>query len=170
MLGSVTEKILRKARCPVLVVRKPVHDFVSFGENADSINVKRVVVCVDFSKHAKRALIQAISIARQYHAELTLLHVLEDLPGSADVQSAIDRATIELRKSVSPQVCKRVPIKFLTRIGKPYQQIVEFAVEAQTDLMIMGVRGSGSLKRVLFGSTAYRVIQMGPCPVLAVHM
>ena len=40
MLGSVTEKVLRKARCPVLVVRKPAHDFVSPGEKADSINIK----------------------------------------------------------------------------------------------------------------------------------
>ena len=41
MLGSVTEKVLRKARCPVLVVRKPAHDFVSPGEKADPINMKR---------------------------------------------------------------------------------------------------------------------------------
>ena len=54
MLGSVTEKVLRKARCPVLVVRKPAHDFVSPGEKADPINIKKIVLCMDFSKHAQR--------------------------------------------------------------------------------------------------------------------
>jgi nucleotide-binding universal stress UspA family protein len=95
---------------------------------------------------------------------------LERVPGSADIQSTIARATVELKDSVPPQLRKRLPIKFLIRIGKPYQQIVEFALEAQSDLMIMGVRGRGSLKSVLFGSTTYRVVQLGPCPVLVVHM
>jgi nucleotide-binding universal stress UspA family protein len=55
------------------------------------------------------------------------------------------------------------------RIGKPYQEIIEVASETQTDLAIMGVRGRSSLDSALFGSTTYRVIQLGPCPVLAVH-
>ena len=55
------------------------------------------------------------------------------------------------------------------RIGKPYDQIIDAAMEAQTDLVIMGVRGRSSLSSALFGSTTYRVIQLGPCPVLAVH-
>jgi len=169
MLGSVTEKVLRKARCPVLVVRKPAHDFVSPGEKADPINIKKIVLCMDFSKHAQRALNHAFSIAKQYNAELTLLHVLEHLPGSADVKSATTKATAQLRESVPPGARKPSLVKFLVRIGRPYQQIVEVALEAQTDLVIMGVRGRSSLNSALFGSTAYRVIQLGPCPVLAVH-
>ena len=125
MLGSVTEKVLRKARCPVLVVRKPVHDFVSPGEKADPINIKRIVLCMDFSEHAQRALNHAFSIAKQYNAELTLLHVLEHLPGSADVQSATAKATEQLRESVPPRARKPSLVKFLVRIGKPYQQIIE---------------------------------------------
>jgi len=169
MLGSVTEKVLRKARCPVLVVRKPAHDFVSPGEKGDPINIKKIVLCMDFSKHAQHALNHAFSIAKQYNAELTLLHVLEHLPGPADIQSATTKATTQLRESVPPGARKPSLVKFLVRIGRPYQQIVEVALEAQTDLVIMGVRGRSSLNSALFGSTAYRVIQLGPCPVLAVH-
>ncbi len=58
----------------------------------------------------------------------------------------------------------------LVRVGKPYQQIMRFALESQTDLMIMGVRGHGALDTAIFGSTVYRVIQLGSCPVLAVHI
>ena len=169
MLGSVTERVLRKARCPVLVVRKPVHDFVSPGEKADPINIKKIVLCMDFSHHAQGALNHAFSIAKQYNAELTLLHVLEHPPGSTDIQSTTAKATEQLSESVSPRAPKPSHVKFLVRIGKSYQQIIEVALEAQTDLVIMGVRGRSSLNSALFGSTTYRVIQLGPCPVLAVH-
>ncbi len=169
MLGSVTEKVLRKAPCPVLVVRKPAHDFVAPGEKADPINIKKIVLCMDFSKHALRALNHAFSITKQYNAELTLLHVSEHPPGSADNQSTTAKATEQLRESVPPQALKPSLVKFLVRIGKPYQQIIDVAMEAQTDLVIMGVRGRSSLNSALFGSTTYRVIQLGPCPVLAVH-
>lgn len=169
MLGSVTEKVLRKARCPVLVVRKPAHDFVSPEEKGDPINIKRIVLCMDFSKHAQRAWNHAFSIAKQYNAELTLLHVIEHPSGSTDLQSAMAKATKQLRGAVSPQARKSSLVKFLVQIGKPYQQIVEVALEAQTDLVIMGVRGSNSLNSALFGSTTYRVIQLGPCPVLVVQ-
>ena len=56
------------------------------------------------------------------------------------------------------------------RIGKPYQQIIELAVEAQIDMIVMGVRGRGAVDLAVFGSTTYRVLQLGPCPVLAVHV
>ena len=169
MLGSVTEKVLRKARCPVLVVRKPAHDFVSPGEKADPINIKKIVLCMDFSKHAQHALSHAFSIAKQYNAELTLLHVLEHPPGSADIQSTTAKTTEQLRESAPPRAINPSLVKFLVRIGKPYQQVIDLAMEAQTDLVIMGVRGRSSLNSALFGSTTYRVIQLGPCPVLAVR-
>ena len=170
MLGSVTERVLRKARCPVLAVRKPVHDFASPGKKADPINLKRIVLCTDFSDHAQSALTYALSFAQEYSAELTLLHVLEHLPGSADLQRETAKVTNQLKESVPPGERKSSLVKFLVRIGKPYQRIIEVALEAQTDLVIMGVRGRGSLESALFGSTTYRVIQLGPCPVLAVHI
>jgi len=55
------------------------------------------------------------------------------------------------------------------RTGKPYREIIQLAREAQIDLVAMGVRGRGALDLAVFGSTTYRVIQLGPCPVL-VHV
>jgi nucleotide-binding universal stress UspA family protein len=170
MLGSVTEKVLRKAQCPVLAVRKPLHDFVSPGRNADPISPKKIVLGMDFSDHAHRALNFALSFAKEYNAELTLLHVLEQPPSSVGLQGATARATKLLKESVPAGERRSSLVKFLVRIGKPYQQIIEVASKTQTDLVIMGVRGRGSLDSALFGSTAYRVTQLGPCPVLAVHM
>jgi nucleotide-binding universal stress UspA family protein len=169
MLGSVTEKVLRKARCPVLAVRQPAHDFAFPGKEPDPVNIRKIVLGMDFSDHAHRALNYAFSIAREYNAEITLLHALEHLPGSADVQSVTAKVTKQLKESVPPRARKPSLVKFLVRIGKPYQQIIKVALEAQTDLAIVGVRGRGSMESALFGSTTYRVIQLGPCPVLAVH-
>jgi nucleotide-binding universal stress UspA family protein len=56
------------------------------------------------------------------------------------------------------------------RVGKPYQQIIELALEAYIDTIVMGVRGRGAVDLAVFGSTTYRVLQLGPCPVLAVHV
>jgi nucleotide-binding universal stress UspA family protein len=67
-------------------------------------------------------------------------------------------------------VRKTLKIKTAVRVGKPYQQIIQLAVEAQIDMVAMGVRGRGALDLAVFGSTTYRVLQLGPCPVLAVHI
>jgi nucleotide-binding universal stress UspA family protein len=53
--------------------------------------------------------------------------------------------------------------------GKPYEQIVAYAKEVQAHLVIMTARGGDAVDRAVFGSTAYRVIQLAPCPVLAIH-
>ena len=55
-------------------------------------------------------------------------------------------------------------------MGKPYGEIIQAATERQSDLVIMGVRGRSAVDMELFGSTTHRVIQLGPCPVLAVHI
>jgi nucleotide-binding universal stress UspA family protein len=170
MLGSVTERVLRKAPCPVLAVRKPTHDFVSPEGKSDPINLKRIVLCMDFSDHAHHALNYGLSFAKEYNAELTLLHVLDHPPSHASPPGATAKARKQLKGSVPPRAGAPSLVKFQVRVGKPYQQIIELALKTQTDLVIMGARGRGSLHSALFGSTTYRVIQLGPCPVLAVHM
>jgi nucleotide-binding universal stress UspA family protein len=169
-MGSVTEKILRKARCPVLVVRNPAHDFVSPGDAAETVRLQRILFCTDFSDHSSRALSYALSLAMEYNAELTMLHVLEDLPDSQDLQSTVAEFTRQLEEAVPEDARNWCKIRSAVRIGKPYQQILQIALETETDLVIMGVRGRNAVDLALFGSTAHRVIQLGTCPVLAVHI
>lgn len=59
-MGSVTEKVLRKARCPVLVVRKPAHDFVAPSDAVEPVHLKKILFCTDFSEHSSRARRQAL--------------------------------------------------------------------------------------------------------------
>ncbi len=110
----------------------------------------------------------AISATAEYDAELTLLHVLEEIPSPAKTKEAMATATEQLDKLIVSEERKNLKIKTVGRIGKPYQQIIQLAGKAQIDVVTMGVSGRGALDRAVFGSTTYRVVQLGPCPVLAV--
>jgi nucleotide-binding universal stress UspA family protein len=171
MLGSVTERVIRKALCPVLTVNGPSHGFIGSEKQPGPIHLGRILFCTDFSENSQRALAHATSLAAEYSAELTLLHVLEDIPDAANIQPAIAAAIEQLDKLIPPEAhnaCK-VKTRPTVRIGKAYQQIIQLALEAQTDLVIMAVRGIDALDLTVFGSTTHRVIQFGPCPVLVVH-
>jgi nucleotide-binding universal stress UspA family protein len=169
-LGSVTEKVLRKAHCPVLAVRKPAHDLVTPEGGPDLVQLHRVLYCTDFSDDSEQAWDNAVSLAAEYSAELTLLHVLEDISSSSDIENETAKVLERLEKRISPEARKNGMTKAAVRIGKAYQQIIQLALESRTDLVIMGVRGRHALDLAVFGSTTYRVVQLGPCPVLVVHI
>ena len=166
MVGSVTERVLRKAACPVLAVHKPSHDFLS-SRDQDPSHLNRILFCTDFSENSLRALSHALSLTAEYNAELTLLHVLKDGGSSIDEAAAMEH----LDNLIPPEKLKagRIRSRSVVRRGSAYEQIIQLALEAQTDVVIMAVRGHGALNAAVFGSTTYRVIQLGPCPVLAVH-
>jgi nucleotide-binding universal stress UspA family protein len=169
-LGSVTEKVLRKARCPVLAVRKPAHVFAPPGGEPDLVQLHRILYCTDFSDNSEQAFLHAVSLAAEYKAELTSLHVLEDVSDSADIENETAKVIERLEKRISPETRKECMTKAVVRIGRAYQQIIELALESRTDLVIMGVRGRHAVDLAVFGSTTYRVVQSGPCPVLVVHI
>ena len=169
MLGSVTERVMRKAACPVLAVRKPPHDPIGPGRQG-SVHLSRVLLCTDFSENSQRALDYAISLATEYKAELILLHVLEDISVSANIEQAITTTTLQLDRLIPLEGREMGRIKTLVRIGKPYQQIIQLALEAQSDVVVMGVHGRGALDLAVFGSTAHRVLQLGRCPVVIIRV
>jgi nucleotide-binding universal stress UspA family protein len=88
MVGSVTHRVLRRAPCPVLAVRKPAHHLTSSVHDPEPVHLRKMLFCADFSDHAHRASEYAVSMAKEYGAELMLLHVLEDVPRSADLEIA----------------------------------------------------------------------------------
>jgi nucleotide-binding universal stress UspA family protein len=169
MLGSVAERVMRNAPCPVLVVNKPPDDLSAASNEVDQEHrLHRILFCTDFSENSERALNYAISAATEYDAELTLMHVLEEKPANTDQAIAATRQQLE--RLIRAEVLKTLNNRFAVRVGKPYEQIIQFATDAHPDIIAMGVRGRGSLDLAVFGSTTYRVIQLGPCPVLAVRI
>jgi nucleotide-binding universal stress UspA family protein len=175
VLGSVTNRVMRRTPCPVLAVCRPPHepmsaDIAAGEECSHAHHLNRILFCTDFSENSEQALNYAISATTEYDAELTLLHVLEDVPSPAKTEEAIATATRQLDKLIPPEGRKTVKVRMAVRVGKPDQQIIQLALETQVDLVVMGVRGRGALDLAVFGSTTYRVLQLGPCPVLAVHI
>jgi len=169
MLGSVTEKVLRAAHCPVLAVRNPSRTFVASATARDAIKLRRILFCTDFSDYSNRALDYALSLAAEYNSELTFVHVLEDIPKSTRVEETA-KANEDLDKLIPAQAKKSYRIATTVRIGRAYKEIIQLACEKDADLVIMAVRGHNALDLAVFGSTTYRVIQLGTCPVLAVHL
>ena len=175
MLGTTTDRVMRRVSCPVLAVSRAPHESIAAdnatGEEQRRVHhLNRILFSTDFSENSERALNYAISAATEYDAELTLLHMLEDCASPAKKDEAIATATKQLDKLIPFGERKNLKIKTAVRVGEPYQHIIQHAQEAQIDLVVMAVRGRGALDLAVFGSTTYRVMQLGPCPVLAVHI
>jgi len=170
MLGSATDRVMRRAPCPVLAVREPPPGSAGAGQQRHTHHLNRILACTDFSPNSEQALDYALSATAEYAAELTVLHVLEEVHSAAKADEAVAAANERLEQLIPPERRKELKIKTAVRIGKAYPQIVQFAVETQIDLVTMGVRGRGSLDLAVFGSTTYRVMQLGPCPVLTSHL
>jgi nucleotide-binding universal stress UspA family protein len=170
LLGSVTERVMRKASYPVVTIRTPEQDFDRSSPQRDPVHLSRILFCTDFSENSLRALSYAVSLRADYQAELILLHVLEEIPDSDKREAAVAAATARLRQLVPPEALPPHRMKTVVPIGRPYQEIIQLAAEKQTDIVVMAVRGRSTEDTAVFGATTYRVIQLGPCRVMAVHV
>ena len=164
MLGSATEKVLRMAQCPVLAVPELHRES---DASKDAVDLRRIVACTDFSKYSERALHHAIFVAEEYKTDLTLVHVLEDAstPGCVEDTTTAYKRLDELVSAQGKLNCK---ITTAVMIGRSYREICRLARDNRAELVIMAVHGGNSLDRAIFGSTTYRVIQSGTCPVLTI--
>jgi nucleotide-binding universal stress UspA family protein len=175
MLGSVTEKVLRKVTCPVLTVPRHVPDAVPAGPGL----FKRILCPMDFSESSYRALQYAMSLAQEADARLVVLHVLEvpERPGrEAEVfdfseyrrifeESARER----LREAVPDTVRSYCEVTDTITTGRSYREILRVAGEEKAELIVMGVQGRGAADLMLFGSTTQHVLRQATCPVLTLR-
>jgi len=168
VLGSSTDRVIRKAACPVLVVSNAAQKALDVEPDRRH-RLSRILYCTDFSHNSEQGLGYAISLAAEYKAELALFHVTGKLPDVSKADAIVAARTQELDKLVSGTERKNLNVRSAVRFGKPYEEIVRYANEAQANLIIMTARGGDAVDRAVFGSTTYRVIQLGPCPVLAIH-
>jgi nucleotide-binding universal stress UspA family protein len=145
------------------------------------INVKRILVPTDFSDGARHALRYGFSFAREYEAELLLLHVVESVaaPYASDLfpvpmaevfQEMSGYARAELAKLAAAAREKQVGVREMVSQGKPSAEIVRVAREETVDIIVLGTHGTGILDKALFGSTTERVVRKAPCPVLTCRL
>jgi nucleotide-binding universal stress UspA family protein len=175
VLGSVAEKVLRKARCPVMTVPRKAHGAPAHGP----LQFHRILCAVDFSAGSVAAAEFAMSLAEEADARLTLVHVIEvphglrESPWDFDVDAA--RARLEtdgaqrLQALVPDAAHAFCTIETAVVEGRAAPEILRVAGEHASDLIVMGVHGRGALELMFFGSNTHAVIRQAHCPVLTVR-
>jgi nucleotide-binding universal stress UspA family protein len=143
-----------------------------------TLKLRNILVPLDFSEPAEKALRYAVAFGGRFEARITLLHVRElpyylAEPGFVPAVTPIDdpseavtrRLEADVRRLVPPEMHERT----LLRVGAPFDEICKAAAELNTDLIILSTHGYTGLKHALMGSTAERVVRHAPCPVLVVR-
>ncbi len=174
LMGSVAEKVVRTAPCPVLTVREAPPP----SRRANS-GITRILVPTDFSAPSDAALACARKLAAGFGASLHLLHVLEDQPAGGAFGSEFHMADPpDVRTARLKDAQQRLAHRVIAHdpsdayatteviVGKSAQTIVDYAADGDFDVIVMGTHGRGSVGVVLMGSVAESVIRRAPCPVM----
>ncbi len=164
--GSVTEKIVRLSRIPVLTTHAFDNEF----------QIQKILVPVDFSDYSNSAVQYAKSLAKDFNAHLVFLHTIFN-----EFQPAYFATGTEAILSLDPELKKRSSKKleefvgeienatFVVTEGLAYQSIVDIAEENNIDLIVMATRGLTGLDHFLIGSTTERVVRLSKTPVLTIE-
>ena len=170
VLGSIADRMLRQATCPVLTVRP-------MPERAPRREIRRICYATDFSPTARAAWPWVVAIASAAGAEVDLVHVtfepVADRHLSAEAigrmaQLLREQGQIEVERFLERSTLPRERIHVRLSPGVPAEQIVHQAQAQGADLIVMGTHGWSGIVRWMLGSVAHHVIQTAPCPVLTV--
>ncbi|MCP5095578.1 MAG: universal stress protein [Chloroflexi bacterium] len=145
-----------------------------------------LLVPLDGSPAAEKALDLALDMARCYGGTVTLIQVQEDVldGGTAAVVRATALATgseaqanqilkqqceAYLREVMQPRIESGVPMQMSVVRGKAAESVVEYANSHDVDLVVMATHGRTGLRRLAFGSVAEDVLRSASCPVVVIR-
>jgi nucleotide-binding universal stress UspA family protein len=174
LLGSTAESVVRQAGCPVLSVHpadaEPLRD------------VSTVLVPTDFSRDAEHACgkLGQLLEGRPEPPRIVLLHVysipteLAPPLGSFPAPAVLAAGARDLACEALTPVAERLrtqgfPVEIMGREGEVATVVIQVADSVAADLIAMGTRGHSRVHEIFLGSTAHRVVQHAPCPVLTVR-
>ena len=142
------------------------------------MEIRTVLVPIDFSDPSAAALDAAISLAKRFEARVHLLHVYQIntavYPYGMIIGPEVEQKLHEAARKSLEEWCDRavregVSAEATVAPGTPSETILRQAEELPADMIVMGTRGLSGLKHVLLGSVAERVVQKARCPVLTLH-
>lgn len=171
LIGNIADGVLYHAPCSVLLVG---------GGNcpSDAQGFQHILVASDGSTGGDNAVHTALEIAHLFCTSLRALHVVEPflLPEdeeplliAPDAQAIAAHYMAHLRESLCTAGNAGVPCTFHQVRGSADEQVVQFASEHGSDLIVVGSRGLGGFDRMTLGSVSAYVAHHAPCPVLVVH-
>jgi nucleotide-binding universal stress UspA family protein len=162
MLGSVSTKLIQHATCPVLVVK------------GEAVPLTRIALAIDGSPASAKALEFVLTTFQpdrstgkggRVSIHVSVVHVMPFMK-YPEVREAG-------RKLVDQNVQKLVKAGFtaepVCQLGKPAEEIMEFAAKHHADLIVMGAKGLDAVSRFFLGSVSTRVVQYANCSVLVVR-
>jgi nucleotide-binding universal stress UspA family protein len=166
VFGSVAERTVRTAPCPVLTIKA----------EGGALALRNILVAMDFSPSAMKALELAQDLAKRAGpAHVILLHAyyipveLEQFlveRGEPALEKLSKSVTQELEAALARLKQAGLSAEYVASRGAPDQLIVELARQRKVDLIAMGTHGRRGLSHLLLGSVAERVVRTAECPVL----
>ncbi|MGZ4818411.1 MAG: universal stress protein [Terriglobales bacterium] len=153
LLGSVAENVVRESAFPTLIVKA-----------TDIEPALKTILCpVDLGDVAAQSLDTAAEMARVFGARLDVLRVLPQGPNADEELKA-------MRQWVPEIVAQRCPTSESVHTGDTAEQIVVFARQHDSDLIVVGAEPRRFLEFTVLGRTTERVVRHGPCSVLVVRL
>jgi nucleotide-binding universal stress UspA family protein len=163
-MGSVSDSVVRHAHCPVTVVRwKPV------------VFPAKILLATDGSEEATLAAQTAVDLARRTDSELHAVTVTAQNPYYSGGPTEQVERTRQVAQKVLDEQTQKVEeagasvAKAHLRVGAVDEEIVLLAEEEGTDLIVVGSRGLGGVRRALLGSVSDSVVRHAHCPVMVVR-
>ena len=140
---------------------------------------QHILLALDYSEHSEEVAQKAVALAKQHHARLSIVHVLDNIAMPDTEYGTVlslletsDYPQLEAEKGKLNEAAARLGVdKQHCRLiwGNPKQEIVELADKQQVDLIVVGSHGRHGLA-LLLGSTANAVLHHAHCDVMAVRM
>jgi nucleotide-binding universal stress UspA family protein len=140
-----------------------------------------ILIAIDFSESSDYAFDYALTLARQFQSELTVMHVINepvDLRGFYVPHISFEQLEKEIEEGAGKMMEKFCQEKmgdftnYTTALvtGIPYEEIIRKAEESRASLIVLGTHGRTGIDHLIFGSTAERVVRSAACPVLTIRM
>ena len=163
-------------KAPSVLKRPRKKQLVSSETGTDHLTIKSILVPLDFSPTSFKALDYALQLAERFGARVHLVHAFDfDYPSSilAAMPIILPEATLVCNaKRRLTAIAKKFAIaaqNLHVVQGRAYRTFCELAQKLGTDLIVTSACGRSALEHVLLGSTAERIVQHAPCPVLVVR-
>jgi nucleotide-binding universal stress UspA family protein len=143
--------------------------------------IRKILCTTDFSEAAEQGVKAADELARNFGADLYLLHVVAPLPtvpaGPAPMGFHIpsvlkeikDTALKSLEQLIKREISMRVRIEPVVLAGDPASEIARKAEDLGADLIVIATHGQSGWKKLVAGSVTEKVVRLAPCPVLTVR-
>ena len=162
LMGSVAEELFRNLPCPVLTVGPNVSK-----RSMEETQVKHILFPTDLSDASRSVFPYLVSLAGEYEASLTLLHILPaETATNPDARALAEPLRQEMKSIFASHIDARCPAEFIVDFGDTAERILAHAQTGNVDLIGMGVRQAGEVTTHFRNTVTYRVVLQAHCPVL----